>query len=359
MKKHFYLAAMLLLATVSLTSCLNDDDEIDYVSWPATDKDVTTVEVMQNPTKMCIAGNYLVINGYGSNDWYTEGALTYPVQLVNPRNLEVTTLKDERATNIAPYGSVLLMSYSETKDWMNYTTTFKSYNTATNQYGSDFLTNAPQELYSQNVYMLAVNPYNGHIYVAVTDYSSSSTIYHFNSNGLYNQTIECRGASVSRVVFSGDDLYLLSEGVYGQNNSEIYKVESGSDKAVALYSTMNGGQKLGDTANDLIGFKNTLYVVVNGSGYVARLEANGHETARYAFTEEDGAPRFAAGYGNYVYVSTYGGKVIKLTAELQKVGEIALNTALESILVCADRLCVLGTGMGADNRLFVIDPSKF
>ena len=360
--KNLLTAAFALLACCLMTtSCLkNNSDDIKPIDWPTNDS-VITVKVMQNPTHLCVAGNYLMVNGYGSDDWYTPGALTYPVQRVDPTTLMVTNVPDVKATNFVGYAGLVLMYYSATEDYVNYDTKFQYYDPETEDTAA-FLLNAPDELTNSNVYMMSVNPNNGHLYIGTTDNFSKSVVYHFGDlyNGFpYMDKIEGLGPSVGHAAYFYSDVCLLSEGTYQGNNSKLYKVKGATTTPVEMYSSANDGKIIGDTGNDLINYNGNLYMVVNGSKYIARLEENGKEVARYTCTAADGEPRFITEYGNHLYVSTYSGKVLRLTPDMKKDGELDLKTALEDIVVCADRICVLGCAMGADNRLFIINPSKF
>lgn len=61
--------------------------------------------------------------------------------------------------------------------------TFTTYNTKTGQKGGSFLKNVPEKLKSANIYLLAVDDETGDIYVGITDYVTTGTIYRFDRNG--------------------------------------------------------------------------------------------------------------------------------------------------------------------------------
>lgn len=111
--------------------------------------------------------------------------------------------------------------------------------------------------------------------------------------------------------------YILNEGHWGANNAEIsllYQLEGSRLVEANYYEKMNG-KKLGDVANALMEEDENLYVLLNGSKYVARLDKNTMEQARYTFPESEGEPRCMEVEDDYVYVTQYGGQVSKLRAQ--------------------------------------------
>ena len=356
MKKLLSLALALMACATSFTSCMSDGDTVAPTPfWPSNDT-VMAVKVMTNPRNLAVVGNKLCIRGYGTFDYSN---LTYPLQVVNPATLEVTTIANARNTSFCAASNRLLMVDSYTEDYVTYTTTFRYYNAADGEVYGEYLGGVPEELYKTNVYAVLVNPNNQHIYIVATDYFSQSTIYHFNALGYYADTITGFGPSVSSAAFDGETAYFVSEGNWQSNNSTIYRVRLGETTATDFYAAANGGKTMGDVGLDiLMAADKSFYVVVNNSSYVTHLDANGKELQRYACTEADGQPRFIAALGDHFYVSTYGGKVLKLDAQMNKVGELKLGPSLEQIVALQDRLCVLGWEMGADNYMYVINPAK-
>lgn len=347
-----------MLACLCVTACFDDDD--DFLKIPEFSKSEYAT-VCWNPQRLCVAGTKLYVCGYGdtfSGDH--AGGYYYPLQNIDPTTFSTTAIG--KATHMASYGTTLFTALCTSADYVSYTTAFNHY-TADGMELGDFLKNAPAELYNSILYMLDINPYNGDIYIGTTDcttdYCNDSKVYHFDASGHFIGMITGVGPSVNKAVFVDDDVYFLTEGLWKNNNSNVYRVAGGEEQATEFYSAANGGQLLGDTGQDLIAVDGVFYVVVFGSKYVARLDRNGKETARYAFTDTDGAPRYACAYGDYVYVTTYGNKVIKFTRDLTPVAEHAVGMNPEQIVVYYGRLCVACCGWGDDNRVFVIHPDNF
>lgn len=107
--------------------------------------------------------------------------------------------------------------------------------------------------------------------------------------------------------------YILNEGHWGANNAGIAMFNHPAYGLVTedVYEERNG-TKMGDLANAIMEEDKNIYVVMNGSKYVSRLDLNIKEQARYTFPENEGAPRCIDVEDGYAYVTQYGGQVSKL-----------------------------------------------
>ncbi len=158
--------------------------------------------------------------------------------------------------------------------------------------------------------------------------------------------------------------YILNEGIWGANNANItrfypqYKIDNLSD----FYQEMNG-TKMGDVANAMMEEDNNIYVVLNGSMYVARLDMTTKEQARYTFPKSEGAPRCIDVEDGYAYVTQYGGQVTKLNIkDMTLAGTFKGGDNLEGIVEKDGKLYVANTYTvdGSNNwvynkEVFVID----
>ena len=158
--------------------------------------------------------------------------------------------------------------------------------------------------------------------------------------------------------------YILNEGAWGANNANItsfmpnYKAENLSD----VYLKTNG-KKMGDVANAMMEEDDNIYVVLNGSKYVARLDLTTKEQARYTFPEAEGAPRCIDVEDGYAYVTQYGGQVTKLNIkDMTLAGTFKGGDNLEGIVEKDGKLYVSNsyTVDGSNNwiynkEVFVID----
>lgn len=163
------------------------------------------------------------------------------------------------------------------------------------------------------------------------------------------------------VVLPEQRVFILNEGIYGMNNANIsfYNPTTG-DVIADIYAKQNGGLKLGDTAQDMIAYKGDIYVVLNGSNYISRLSGAGVELARYAFTEEQGQPRYVVAENGKVYVTLYSGNVARLDAETLAFEKmVAVGNNPEQLVVHDGKLYVVNSGWGSDNRLSIVDLNAF
>ena len=109
--------------------------------------------------------------------------------------------------------------------------------------------------------------------------------------------------------------YILNEGLWGANNAEIslfYDETGTSPRIESNYFQKMNGKLMGDLANALMEENNKLYVVLNGSKYIARLGMNTKEKAVYTIPQGEGEPRCIDVEENYAYVTQHGGQVSKL-----------------------------------------------
>lgn len=124
----------------------------------------------------------------------------------------------------------------------------------------------------------------------------------------------------------------MGEGNYGSNDASISGVDWNDKLTTNLYYTQNN-KKLGDNANDMIlGPQGCLYVAVTESRYVAKLDFNGKEVARYTPADEKFKPRSLYLVGEHLYVSEYGGRVERLdTASLMMKDRIEVGAHPEQM----------------------------
>ena len=161
---------------------------------------------------------------------------------------------------------------------------------------------------------------------------------------------------------------VLNEGLWEANNANItgfgFPVYDNARYSILgdLYNKHNN-KNMGDLANAMIEEDNSIYVVLNGSKYVARLDLYAKEAARYTFPEGEGAPRCIDVEDGYAYVTQHGGQVIKLnTKDMTLAGTFKGGDNLEGIIEKDGKLYVAnGWKIGGSNNylynqeLLVID----
>ena len=113
--------------------------------------------------------------------------------------------------------------------------------------------------------------------------------------------------------------YVLNEGLWGANNANIsgfvYNVNSNEINALGdLYKKENLVQ-MGDVANGMVEEDNKIYVVLNSSKYVGKLDLHCKEEARYTIPTGEGEPRCIDVEDDHLYVTHYGGQVSKINVK--------------------------------------------
>ena len=159
-------------------------------------------------------------------------------------------------------------------------------------------------------------------------------------------------------------IYILNEGNWGSNNAGIAMFHHPAEGVITKDKYLEANEmKMGDVANALLEEDDNLYVLLNGSKYIACLYLNTKERARYTFPESEGAPRCMEVEGDYAYVTQYGGQVTKLNIkDMTKVDTFNKGDNLEGIvekdgkLYVANSYKVDGSGNFVyNNEVFVID----
>ena len=137
--------------------------------------------------------------------------------------------------------------------------------------------------------------------------------------------------------------YILNEGHWGANNASIAMFHHPSGDGMVqknLYQEVNS-KKMGDVANGMMKEDDNIYILLNGSKYVARLDLCISEQARYSFPESDGEPRCMDVEGDYAYVTQYGGQVTKLNIkDMTWAGAFNQGDNLEGIVAKNGKLYV-------------------
>lgn len=157
--------------------------------------------------------------------------------------------------------------------------------------------------------------------------------------------------------------YILSEGLYGNNNTVLTYYDFATATPSTDYYQKANGSGLGDTGNDILLYGGKIYIVMNVSSYVQVADAHTAKALKnIAFTQTSGAarqPRFAAPYKDKVLVTSWDGTIAVIdTASLAIDKFISTGSVCEGIAVLGDRAYVANTGnylTGYDSTLSVID----
>ncbi len=166
----------------------------------------------------------------------------------------------------------------------------------------------------------------------------------------------CEETSPGLRPVSGDGLFVLNEGVYGQNNAEItyYSFVDGS-VGENMYSRINPGRVLGDVANSVAEGGRELFLVVNNSN---KIEIVDRSTLYSTGTVYLGAsPRQMVWVSpDKGYVSNMDSTISVIDIFLRSVGRtITVGPYPEGMIVAGDKLYVAVSGFGSGQVVRVID----
>ena len=155
---------------------------------------ITYAEVMYNPDNILAVDGHVFVQGYGPYYDYPFGELD---TATNTYYLKGT------ATAMGAHDGKLYLAYSLT-DWTTYATvtSLSMYDISTGETNNRFFKNVPEEITNAFVYSISVNPYDGCIYVATSDYVNNGRVYVFASNGAYSGiTFSSNGLNPNKIVF--------------------------------------------------------------------------------------------------------------------------------------------------------------
>ncbi len=102
--------------------------------------------------------------------------------------------------------------------------------------------------------------------------------------------------------------YILNYGGYSQNTSSITKYDYETQTLTAFYYQLqNGGNKIGSAPQYIYKYENRLYLMNNNPDRV--LVVDPLFVAQDTITTDIIKPRYCVGYGDYLYISCWGGDV--------------------------------------------------
>lgn len=156
-----------------------------------------TLAVSQNPNDLIEEDDKVFLISWGN---YKDKG--YSFQMIDPKkNNQVSEIAV--ATKMAGGNDIVYLVNSVT-DWSIYltTNTFFYYDIKTGRlHEESFLKNAPAELASSSVYMMAVDEESGDIYISTSSYTANGDIYRFKKDGTFVEKFDCGGMNPKAVVF--------------------------------------------------------------------------------------------------------------------------------------------------------------
>ncbi|OQP65689.1 YncE family protein [Niastella populi] len=158
-------------------------------------------------------------------------------------------------------------------------------------------------------------------------------------------------------------VYVLSEGLFNNNNTTLTYYDLGTGTAVTDYYANVNGAGLGDTGNDLLLYGGKMYIVMNASSNVRVMDAVTAKSIKEIKFETPGGakrlPRYVVAYKNKILVSAWDNSVAVIdTATLEIEKNIAVGANPEQMVVSGDKLFVTNSGgitPGHDSTISVVD----
>lgn len=153
-------------------------------------------------------------------------------------------------------------------------------------------------------------------------------------------------------------IYVLNEGLYGQNNSTISYYELTSHQVLLnVFAVANNGRSLGDTGNDIVIFGRTAFIAVNVSNKIEVIDITSFRSkGTIDLGAGSGPRRIFAPDSLTAYISGFSGKVYKIDVRsMSVVKEIPVGAFPEGMVESGGRLFVANSGLGGGNSVSVID----
>ena len=167
----------------------------------ATFDSIGSITVEWNPQQLVVSGDsvYLLANGQYDESWNCD----YPVQSIRVEERTARTIGN--ATRAVAYDGTLYLCYSKT-DWTTYQTvnTFFTYDVeAASMDNVSFLQGDVEEVTSNSVYMMEMNPKNGELYIGLSGnkFIASGMIHRYDNDGTLLHRFDVQGANPNQAAF--------------------------------------------------------------------------------------------------------------------------------------------------------------
>jgi hypothetical protein len=151
---------------------------------------------------------------------------------------------------------------------------------------------------------------------------------------------------------------VINEGLYGQNNASLTFYDLKSNEATQnVYFSANGGNDLGDTANDFMQCCGKGFIVLDKSKKIEIIDLSDFKSLGFIDFNEYGSPRNIAFYDTArAYVTTLENLVVEINPNRNRVTRtIQVGVLPEGITICDGKIFVANSGFGTGNSVSVID----
>ncbi len=162
----------------------------------STMKQEGSIAVVDNPDKIYEINDRIYLLSKG-NYYDVNPAL----QVIDTKNRTATTITEAAKITEGNNGLIYGVKSAYDANWQ-LTNSFFTYNPKTNVVSDvSFLKNAPASFSTAAIYLLQVDEERGFIYVGISDYVNTGTIYEFDPNGNLLQSFDSGGINPNTMIF--------------------------------------------------------------------------------------------------------------------------------------------------------------
>jgi len=153
-------------------------------------------------------------------------------------------------------------------------------------------------------------------------------------------------------------IYVLNEGIWGNNNSSISYVGYDSSKIISdITSEKWGGRKLGDTGNSFYEKNDTVYVCVTSSNKIEMFRKSSGEFIRTIIFPQNTEPRNSVISNGKLFVTSFllASVVVVDLKTFQQTNKIFVGDHPDQVNEKSGKLLVSVSALGSGNKIAIID----
>ncbi len=162
------------------------------------------------------------------------------------------------------------------------------------------------------------------------------------------------------IQFSTKGIFVINEGLYGQNNSEITYYDPSTGNVITNFYSSKNGKVLGDNANSMFIFQDKGYIAVDASNKIEVIDLKTGKSIGVLDLGTGGSPReiFILNSSRGFVTSFSKHSVIEFDpSQLKITREIPVGEYPEGIGYANNKLFIANSKLGSGNSVSVIDLS--
>jgi YVTN family beta-propeller protein len=153
-------------------------------------------------------------------------------------------------------------------------------------------------------------------------------------------------------------VFVINEGLYNQNNSEITFYDPSTNQTITNFYSQKNGKIIGDNANSMFIFDNKGYIAVDGSNKIEVIDLKDGSSLGIIDLGQNGSPReiFILNSNRGFVTSFSKNSVIEFNpTKLTITREIPVGKYPEGIAFASNKLFVANSNLGNGNTVSIID----